>query len=49
MNSSHLTNIIPILICKFRKSQNIPIPICGKINYSLITGENYFSLDNNFF
>ena len=36
-NTSHLTNIIPIPIRKFWNSQTIPIPICGKNYYLLIT------------
>ena len=31
LNSSHLTNIIPIPICKFLDSQTIPNPICTEV------------------
>ena len=30
-NTSNLTNIIPIPICKFCNSQTIPIPICSEV------------------
>ena len=33
-NTSHLTNIIPIPICKFWNSQTIPIPICKEVGFT---------------
>ena len=48
-NISHMTNIIPIPICKFWNSQTIPIPIRSEVGSTNpipipIREKNYYSL-----